>query len=128
VNRAFPYALAGVLAFAGCGTSNGTPGAAPRTAAADTTRQACHTYSANPAFDVTADDHFDPTVWVDTAQAAAGAKDPGVSTAGGKLRDVVAANEQLAEDDRQGRPNVDLEQALINMARACSTLYGDGPW
>jgi hypothetical protein len=33
VNRAFPYALAGVLAFAGCGTSNGSSPASPPAAA-----------------------------------------------------------------------------------------------
>jgi hypothetical protein len=120
--------LAAVLALTGCGaaTAERPHAAAPAvTRPADTSREACHHLSLVPD-DV--ETRFDPNAWLNTAQAAKNALDPGVSAAGERLRSVVAANEQLSEGDRQGQPNIDLMDATLKLAQACGNLYGDGPW
>lgn len=130
---ALTVAVALATGITACGTSEPTSmAAAPTTSAPaplptqDWNRLACHTL---------------PTDWLETldnladtrkaAEHALKSPDRIMSAHGRDLRDAVTARETA---DLNGQPNsavdanLDISKAALNMAEACATLYGDGPW
>lgn len=122
------------LTAAGCSTSEptSTANAAPTTSAPaplptpDRNRDACHTLPTDmlELLDNLADTRL-------AAEHAVKSSDRIMSAHGRDLRDAVTARETAGLN---GQPNsavdanLDISKAALNMAEACATLYGDGPW
>jgi hypothetical protein len=129
--RRFAAVLAGVLlATAGCGTSQSPRGGQPTTFAAspsptiDASRDACHRVSVINDEGNGIGKEIDPAVSLPVADVAKRASNPGIATAGGHLADAFVASPSASQVDM----NLNAARAFLELATACGSLYGDGPW
>lgn len=128
--RAAVVVSALLLALTGCADGDPTPAAAPTSAAT----------SAAPATSAAVDDRatcrtnantgnafeFDPGTNLANGRLAVQSSNPGIAAAGGKL--VAAATAAQIATDAAGRANLDIAEAQLDLAEACASLFGDGPW
>ncbi|MEO3930928.1 hypothetical protein ABGB07_44865 [Micromonosporaceae bacterium B7E4] len=125
-SHAIAAGLALAFALAGCGSDAEPTAAAPAVAtpaattasATDWSRMSCTMLSALDTVD------FNPASNRAIGDAATKSSNPGIATAGAELE--AAANRPDADEPGEGP--IAISEAQIELAEACSSLYGDGNW